>query len=306
MVVQSNLGDSVTTEEIRRANSSLVAFVIKAEKLYGLKSCTFNLHCLTHLAECVKNCGLLWATSAFPFEAHNHTLLKMFNGTQFVPQQITNTFLLKRAVLTLGRQCINDCTSSSVTELLEQFTNYRRYTSARVCESFSTVGLEKCIQICAREVIAIQHLLDVNLQNRRALFYERFIVNHQLFSCSTYVRAKRHSNVSIMYESSGNMSYGNVLGFLKIKPECQCREQLVDQYCCCVEHFIVLVEPMEVKQGYLYNNRKLSIGSTFLIEVLPTDRITAIKPHHIVKKCIRIDLGDKTFFLPLPYRIYGD
>ena len=72
-----------------------------------------------------------------------------------------------------------------------------------------------------------------------------------------------------------------------------------DQYCNCLEHSIILVEQMEVKQGYLYCNRKLNIGSTFPLEVLPTDRIKAIKPCHIVKKCIRIDFGDKTFFLAI-------
>ena len=56
---------------------------------------------------------------------------------------------------------------------------------------------------------------------------------------------------------------------------------------------------MEVKQGYLYCNRKLNIGSTFPLEVLPIDRIKVIKPCHIVKKCIRIDFGEKKIFLAI-------
>ena len=83
-------------------------------------------------------------------------------------------------------------------------------------------------------------------------------------------------NGTLMYEGGGNMSNENVLGFLKIKPECPCREQFADQYSHCVEHSIILVEPMEVKQSYLHDNCKLYTGSTFLLEFLSTDRLKLI------------------------------
>ena len=88
--------------------------------VYDLNCCTFNVHCLTHLAKCVKNCGPLWATSAFEFEAHNHMLLKMFNGTQYANQQIANTFLLKKAILLLTMQYTGESTSVSGKVELQQ------------------------------------------------------------------------------------------------------------------------------------------------------------------------------------------
>ena len=81
----------------------LTKFVIKVEELYGISSSKFNVHCLTHLAHCVKDCGPLWATSAFTFESHNHVLINMFHGTQCVSQQITDTFLLKNKISLLTR-----------------------------------------------------------------------------------------------------------------------------------------------------------------------------------------------------------
>ena len=83
------VGDSISSDSIALSEACLTKFVIQLEELYGLSHCTFNVHCLTHLAQCVKDCGPLWATSAFVFESHNHVLLNMFNGTQCVPQQIT-------------------------------------------------------------------------------------------------------------------------------------------------------------------------------------------------------------------------
>lgn len=105
---------------IELAETSLIKFVVQVEQLYGLKCCTFNVHCLTHLAKCVKNCGPLWATSAFEFEAHNHMLLKMFNGTQYANQQIANTFLLKKAILLLTMQYTGESTSVSGKVELQQ------------------------------------------------------------------------------------------------------------------------------------------------------------------------------------------
>ena len=93
--VYTLLGDSISNCSISLAELCLTKFVIQLEELCGLSSCKFNEHCLTHLAQRVKDCGLLWATSAFTFESHNHVLMNMFNGTQCVPQQITETFLLK-------------------------------------------------------------------------------------------------------------------------------------------------------------------------------------------------------------------
>ena len=71
------LGDSISNDSIALSEVCLSKFVIQLEQLYGISSCKFNAHCLTHLGQCVKNCGPLWATSAFTFESLNHTLINV-------------------------------------------------------------------------------------------------------------------------------------------------------------------------------------------------------------------------------------
>ena len=46
-----------------------------------------------HMAESVRNWGSLWATSTFPFESFNGTLLRFFNGTTHVRTQIVKRLL---------------------------------------------------------------------------------------------------------------------------------------------------------------------------------------------------------------------
>jgi hypothetical protein len=115
--VYTLLGDKITSDNLLHAKACLIKFVTDMESLYGLTACTFNVHQLTHLADGVRYCGPLWATSAFTFEANNHMLLKMFSGTQYVPQQICDTFILSRKLPVIGRECIKDDANPRVKQL---------------------------------------------------------------------------------------------------------------------------------------------------------------------------------------------
>lgn len=74
------------------AEQALGKFVLNFEKLYGATNASFNAHLLIHVAASVRNWGPLWATSTFPFESFNGTLLRFFSGTTHVPTQIVNWF----------------------------------------------------------------------------------------------------------------------------------------------------------------------------------------------------------------------
>ena len=62
------------------AEQALHKLMFNFEKLYGAASVSFSVHLLMHMAESVRNWGPLWATSTFPFESFNGTLLRFFNG----------------------------------------------------------------------------------------------------------------------------------------------------------------------------------------------------------------------------------
>lgn len=66
--------------------------------MYGLEHIRINIHFLTHLPHCVLEWGCLWATSTFIPEWFNGELLTLFNGTQFVPDQMAKNHLIKLTV----------------------------------------------------------------------------------------------------------------------------------------------------------------------------------------------------------------
>ena len=48
----------------------------------GEKRTTMNVHLLSHLVDCVKRWGPLWAYSCFVYETMNGHLKKLFHGTK--------------------------------------------------------------------------------------------------------------------------------------------------------------------------------------------------------------------------------
>ena len=59
---------------------------------------TYNVHQLTHLTKNVIDWGPLSVYSTYVFECFNLVLMKLFHGTQAVPLQIANSFLLYRSL----------------------------------------------------------------------------------------------------------------------------------------------------------------------------------------------------------------
>ena len=298
------LGDSISSSEIDLSEVCLTKFVIQMEELYGLSNCKYNVHCLTHLAHCVKDCGPLWATSAFTFESHNHVLINMFNGTQCVPQQITDTFLLKAKVASLTRSCVDGDSCASVKEVLSKLTDDVRFKHQNAHDGLTPLGSKKSITLDVRRIIALERLLDITVSNQVGIIHERFIYNHQLYSSVSYTRSKRHTNHSVSVNHPV-FKYGMILGLLNIKLTCNCTLD-ISQYCQCLMRSVVIVKPMKASERMLFRDADFNVSSTFLVQVEDTDSVIAIYPSQIERKCICLSSGDKIYFCPLPYRIYGD
>ena len=298
------LGDSISVESIALSELCLTKFVIKMEELYGLSKCKFNVHCLTHLAHCVRDCGPLWATSTFTFESHNHVLLNLFHGTQCVPQQISHMFLLKYKVASMTRSCMDGDSSASVKDLLVRLNDAVRHKHKNGSGCLTPLGCEKMVKLDARRIVALQNLLNVEVKNDSGKCYDRFVYNHQVYSSVNYVRSKRHKNHSVTFNHPV-FKCGEILGLLSVKPLCECPLSL-SQYCKCSLYTVVLVKPLHASHRVLYRDIEFNVSSKFIMEVEETNHIVALYPSQIERKCISLCLENKTYFCPLPYRINDD
>lgn len=181
------------------AESSLKKFVQQMEVLYGLSYCTFNVHQMTHFANGVRNCGPLWATSSFIFEANNHVLLKMFYGTQHVPWYFS------------------DDANPAVVSMLQKLAGNMPQKNACVLENNVTaLSSRKPTRLTASQVLAVMQLTNLPVHNRPAIVFHRFVANHQLY-------ASRHYNYAVRVEQQ-ERKYGNIAGLYVVKPECACSD----------------------------------------------------------------------------------
>ena len=299
--VYSLLDDSITEDAINSAEASLTKFVIDVEELYGLTYCTFNVHQLIHLALSVRDCGPLWSTAAFMFVSSNHTLKKMFHGTQHIPRQIVETYVITKRIPVLAKQCINEQSSPAVSQLFQKLRDAKSFDND-VClsEDVRGVGKERAVQLTASQVLAAQDLIRVKVTKRSGLMFSRFVAHKEMYSSIEYVRAKRHTNRNTF--EHGQYAYGIILGLLIIKPGCLCTiEQL--QYCNCRSYNVVLVQPKIVRGRPLYRDSDFNVESFSLTELEHASVQIAIYPSQIRKKCIFLKLEGKRYFCPLPYHI---
>lgn len=296
------LGDSITEAAINSAEVCLTKFVIQVEELYGLKCCTFNVHQLIHLADSVRNCGPLWSSAAFMFESNNHTLQKMFHGTQHIPKQLVETYLITKKIPVLAKGCINEDSSPAVHNLFQKLCDVKSFhNNVALGEGVQGVGKERSVNLTASQVLAVQDLLGVEVKNRHGIMYSRFVANKKMYTSIDYVRAKRNVDRNISFEHD-QYTFGIIIGLLSIKPECLCKiEEL--QLCNCSSYSTALVQPMIVRGRPLFRDTDFNVNSFFLAEVDHAAMQIAIYPNQINKKCMLLTLEGKQFFCPLPYDV---
>lgn len=98
LAIYALLQDNVSRETVIAVGRLLNHLVLQVEDLYGREHVTYNMHLLTHLAQCVLDWGCLWSSSNFIPEGFIGELQKMAKGTQSVVDQMAKQFLIRNAL----------------------------------------------------------------------------------------------------------------------------------------------------------------------------------------------------------------
>ena len=100
------------------------------EELYGIRSCTFNIHQWSHLVNSTQMCGPLWAVSTFTFESNNGVLKKMNQGTQYVSEHMCHTYAIMKTLPMLIKESVDG--DENVSEVLQKLMNGKSETQRGV------------------------------------------------------------------------------------------------------------------------------------------------------------------------------
>ena len=141
--------------------------------------------------------------------------------------------------------------------------------------------------------------------NRSATVYNRFIVNHVLYTSESYTRSQRHRDYHVRTESS-TIKYGIIVGLYCVKPECECGNAELQACQCEIYYFVIVKELRQCEGRSLFSNNQCRVTSHYVKEYVSTNQTLAIKPEQLQAKCIHLMLRNRDFICEMPCKFYED
>lgn len=96
--IHALLKTNITENSLNECEIKLSEFVKLFEKHYGSHNMVMNVHLLSHVVQCVRRLGPLWAQSAFAFENFNGQLANYVIGPTDTLLQVTTKYVLSKMI----------------------------------------------------------------------------------------------------------------------------------------------------------------------------------------------------------------
>lgn len=179
----------------------------KVKILYGLDYCSFNIHILSHAAECVRNWGPLWALSMCQFEHFNGVIGASFNGTQKVGTQIAKKIIVGQRVCSLGEVLCNASSAKSfIGRMLNNQRRYKKYIKLGNC---TLLGPSKIYHLNHYEQ---ERLKSLGFTSTKALAFRQCIVNGMFYNTKECDTKYKCNSVILM-----NGKFFRIFKILKVR-----------------------------------------------------------------------------------------
>ena len=263
----------ITQLELYAARRKLKTFVKRFEKYYGKTNMSFNVHQLLHACDCVGDWGPLWAYSLYIFEGMNGRLLEMFNGTQRIDIQITNRFQ-QIQVLEALTTYLADSHYEEGCEMEEFLRIEQQMLSSCVpTKKITRVNNVTLIGNGKEHSLSLyESTLSANLGlENKGLRFNRFIINKEIFTVSSYKRTAKRQNCYVML-SDGQLF--EIVACYLLKQVSQPRKIP-----------LILGQSLQVAT-LIPDNKKCQ-----LVSVSGLGDISSIEPLSIVSKCVVLDVN---------------
>jgi len=255
----------LTVQGISDAKNKLNRFVVDVEQLYDLQHVSYNVHQLVHIADCVQICGPLWRTSAFPFESHNQKLLQLFNGTNYITQQISHQLIRLNSI-----ECQLDAITSDSPEcagvrgLVQQWL--RGYPLLKNAEhlEMDTVALGRPH---SRAITAVEKRLTEPLCAFQVPDtcndYNRALIRGKPYCIEAYGRKFNHNDYTVEL-SSGSIAI--IVSFICFHDKMFIMEKLCEQRPAATTYVL----------------------ATHMKMVTVSETLVSLRPNDLIRKCVNV------------------
>ena len=295
------LKHSISFSDLTKAGKLLKHFCIRVEELYGSRYETYNIHCLLHLVDRVKDLGPLWTHSCFCFEDYNGELRHFFHGTQHVEMQIVLSICVQQKIPELIPLLPPN---SSALQFFEELTSKGRLNQKKeiIAENIFIVGA------VVRHTLNVHHrqLVERDMGNVGEVFkFKRVLIGTTTFHCKDYKPGIRRNNFTVQFQSPfcPQPSYGHILYFIKFYVKCPNPVFCSDVCPCKVPHCCAIIEHLLRDNGTVLSTDAITGASApHIVPVLSTGETVVIPLDIIVQVCVHIDCGSdgKSFVATFP------
>lgn len=183
--------ESISEDDLVRAEERLQEFVIEYEDLFGVEKMKFNIHMLLHLVEVVRILGNLFAHSTCDFESWNARIKDYVTSSNAVHDQIINRHLLNSLVSTVQ---YDERLSDRVREFVISILSHSVLDNAFRVGDVYFLGKSEQRPVTAQERRELEvHRLQVNYVTE----YKRAYHKNREFRSAAYVREGRSDNTNI-------------------------------------------------------------------------------------------------------------
>jgi len=262
--------------------------------------CRIIVHILQHLPNSVEEWGPLTYHSAFLFEDASGMLLKMFGGTQCIPQQIMKYYPALRkldAVAALWLQGADEQSCMFFEELTRADVKYRVQKALQI-NLCTALGAPTTRTLSVLERIIVQDFFHLRqlLPQRLHCFYERIVINNRLFTTAQYAKQFKTNNYVCCLNTAYEFCRIQAIFVMKC---CDCESVL---QCGCCEVIICFVNMLKcnIPQVLCLDNFVDANSSKFVVKCLLSPDTCVIGACDIGRKCFSYDANSFTYITVLP------
>lgn len=282
--------DQISQQEINCAELALTKFVYTFGSLYHDSMVTYNIHCLIHLPEGVRNWGPLHVTSTFPYESKNGFLKNAFQGTMWVGEQIMESCMHELAFV-VRESLFSNC-GDDVLELYKLLASSHKQPALKqvITTKLKVLGYSCEFMLTIEQVTMLQQMLHSPIINKLSLKFNSFILKKVFVSSADDIDRKRRNDV---ISFAGN--FYSVKGICMVRA-CDC----VAASCACKFVPVIMAKLLSKRVSTLFRDASVDIASNSIFEVDLTNNNIYFFPITIeIKKCVFLQVYNKNFAIAI-------
>ncbi|XP_074107779.1 uncharacterized protein LOC141533026 isoform X2 [Cotesia typhae] len=272
------LSDEIDNDDIDRADSLILRYVVTYQEYFGKEVMTYNIHLLLHIVKSVRKLGPLLCHNTFVFESENHFLLKLQKSPTNIAIQIARRYLFEKALSPLQKKI-------NVSEPFLKFCG--KNLSGRLKNFFEVDG---CILIGNGKEYYLNDI-ERKLFNRidSCKCFNRFIYNSKRYTSQNYRSCEKIDDSVVLLKNGRVGIIKNICYFYLHETE---------------KKMYIFYEEVIRLRKYFHSSKNVTVHN--IEKCLITKNLQICEAKMILQPCMLTSIKNKQYVIFITQGCYGD